>query len=326
MIVPERYSAMEDTFATGYTGAAMIANLHLHSRFSDGTSWPEDIALDAARSGLDAVALTDHDTMAGTERFLETCRHLGLDATPGCELDINEPELHYKSELLAYFPGMHGNWKEELPRTARVLEAALERRFRRIRFFIENARSVFSGKKLSFEDLFTDKTGLPYDEQLACSISWSKVDLFLYLKARKCIDADASYKYFKRRYFGEGVFQKFRFEKPDALTVIESVHGDGGFVVLPHLGHLWNDDLHAMQHDAQEVRHILSWFRERGVDGIELYWYNSERKSGRINEYLRTMAEPMGYFFTYGSDCHGPGSDKHTISLFKGKFTGFPSR
>jgi len=83
----------------------MISNLHLHSCFSDGMSWPEDIALDAARSGLDMVALTDHDTMAGVARFCAACASRGMQAIPACEIDVNEPQIDYKSELLAYFPG-----------------------------------------------------------------------------------------------------------------------------------------------------------------------------------------------------------------------------
>jgi len=46
-----------------------MIDLHTHSDFSDGSLSPEALAALAAESGLTAVALTDHDTMAGTARF-----------------------------------------------------------------------------------------------------------------------------------------------------------------------------------------------------------------------------------------------------------------
>ncbi|TXT51157.1 MAG: PHP domain-containing protein, partial [Spirochaetes bacterium] len=61
----------------------MNANLHLHSRFSDGSQWPEEIALAAARQKLEMAALTDHDTLGGTERFLAECAKLGIQGITG---------------------------------------------------------------------------------------------------------------------------------------------------------------------------------------------------------------------------------------------------
>ena len=54
------------------------AELHAHSNFSflDGTSHPEELVEEAARLGLDAIALTDHDGMYGVVRFWEAAREL----------------------------------------------------------------------------------------------------------------------------------------------------------------------------------------------------------------------------------------------------------
>jgi hypothetical protein len=46
----------------------MRADLHVHSNASDGTDAPAEVIRRAARAGLDAVALTDHDTVAGHEQ------------------------------------------------------------------------------------------------------------------------------------------------------------------------------------------------------------------------------------------------------------------
>jgi hypothetical protein len=302
----------------------MIANLHLHSCFSDGMSWPEDIALDAARSGLDLVALTDHDTMAGVARFCAACTSRGIQAIPACEIDVNEPQIDYKSELLAYFPGAEP--AVGAPATRAILRESLRNRRARLEFLINSARELYPDKKLSFEELFRDKTKMEYDSALADEISWSKVDLFLYLKASRCIEPDMNYKAFKKKFFANGLLQKYKLDKPDIASVVAAVHADNGFVVLPHFGHLWDDDASLMYKETEKLRSKLAWFRRAGVDGVELYWYNTDYRSAKINELVRTVAKPQGFFFTYGSDCHGPGSGKHTITKFKGNFEGFPVR
>jgi hypothetical protein len=302
----------------------MISNLHLHSRFSDGTAWPEEIALEAARAGLQIIALTDHDTMAGVMRFSQQCAALSLTAVPACEIDVFDPQLEYKSELLAYFP--FSGAETCAAATKGLLREALKQRRARLEFYIESARDLFPDKALSFKNLCEDKTGFAYDENLVQDISWSKVDLYLYLKARRCISPEMKYKEFKKRFFQDGLVKKYKIDKPDIATIVRAVHLDGGYVVLPHIGHLWNDNFAGIYDETEKFRDLLEQFKWLGVDGVELYWYNSEYRSEKINEYVRKIAEPQGFFFTYGSDCHGPGSGKHTIMNFKGYFEGFPAR
>ncbi|MEU7531307.1 error-prone DNA polymerase [Saccharothrix sp. NPDC042600] len=66
------------------------AELHCHSNFSflDGASHPEELVEEAARLGLDAVTLTDHDGMYGVVRFAEAARDLGVHTAYGAELSL----------------------------------------------------------------------------------------------------------------------------------------------------------------------------------------------------------------------------------------------
>jgi error-prone DNA polymerase len=79
------------------------AELHCHSNFSflDGASHPEELVAEAARLGLEALALTDHDGFYGVVRFAEAARKAGLASIFGAELSlglsksqagINDPE------------------------------------------------------------------------------------------------------------------------------------------------------------------------------------------------------------------------------------------
>ena len=83
----------------------MYADLHLHTNFSDGTYTPEELAFHAKSHDLSAVALTDHDTVAGCERMLKACQTQGLEFIPGAELtaEIHGIEFH----LLAYCIDIH---------------------------------------------------------------------------------------------------------------------------------------------------------------------------------------------------------------------------
>lgn len=66
------------------------AELHCHSHFSflDGSSSPEELVEEAARLGLCALALTDHDGLYGAVRFSEAARTVGLPTVFGAELSV----------------------------------------------------------------------------------------------------------------------------------------------------------------------------------------------------------------------------------------------
>lgn len=76
-------------------------DLHTHSVFSDGTCTPAKLIRLAKAAGLSAVALTDHNTVAGLSDFLVAAEGSGVEAVPGVEFstDYGEKELH----ILALF-------------------------------------------------------------------------------------------------------------------------------------------------------------------------------------------------------------------------------
>src|SRR6476619_6113790 len=76
----------------------MRADLHVHSSASDGTDPPAEVMRRAARAGLDVVALTDHDTVAG---HLEARAAAGpVTLLPGMELSCRLDDR--STHLLAY--------------------------------------------------------------------------------------------------------------------------------------------------------------------------------------------------------------------------------
>ncbi|MEU4732781.1 MULTISPECIES: PHP domain-containing protein [unclassified Streptomyces] len=93
----------------------MRIDLHAHSTASDGTDTPAELMRAAAGAGLDVVALTDHDTVAGYAEAVAAVP-AGLTLVTGAELscrldgvgmhmlaylfDPEEPELHAERELV----------------------------------------------------------------------------------------------------------------------------------------------------------------------------------------------------------------------------------
>jgi hypothetical protein len=64
-------------------------DLHMHTTCSDGAFAPEAVAAQARRAGLHAIAITDHDTMAGVERARSAGAEVGLLVIPGTELSVS---------------------------------------------------------------------------------------------------------------------------------------------------------------------------------------------------------------------------------------------
>ena len=83
--VPARRS-----WCRGAAATVPYAELHCHTNFSflDGASHPEELAEEAARLGLTALAVTDHDGFYGVVRFAEAARELGLPTIFGAELSL----------------------------------------------------------------------------------------------------------------------------------------------------------------------------------------------------------------------------------------------
>ncbi|HWM15440.1 MAG TPA: PHP domain-containing protein, partial [Microbacterium sp.] len=96
--------------------AVPYAELHAHSSFSflDGASSPEELAEEAERLGLHALAVTDHDGFYGIVRFAEAAESLQLKTVFGAELSLDLPKPQNGepdpagSHLLVLARGMEG--------------------------------------------------------------------------------------------------------------------------------------------------------------------------------------------------------------------------
>ena len=68
-----------------------MIDLHTHSTVSDGSDSPAQVAELAAKAGLTAFALTDHDRLDGLREAGTRAAELGVELVPGCELSCEHP-------------------------------------------------------------------------------------------------------------------------------------------------------------------------------------------------------------------------------------------
>lgn len=73
---------------------------HTHSAYSDGTDTPAQLLAAAARAGLDAIALTDHDTTDGWDEACAAVSATGVSLIRGAEISCSASGI--SAHLLAY--------------------------------------------------------------------------------------------------------------------------------------------------------------------------------------------------------------------------------
>ena len=87
---------------------------HTHSAYSDGTDTPAQLLAIAAQAGLDAIALTDHDTTTGWDEAAAAVAHTGVSLIRGAEMSCSSSGITV--HLLAYLfdpanPGLVDNFR-----------------------------------------------------------------------------------------------------------------------------------------------------------------------------------------------------------------------
>lgn len=284
----------------------MKANLHIHSRYSDGTQWPEEIIKRAADLGLNQVALTDHDCMEGVEQFLNSARKAGLQAIAGVEIDCVAAEINYNSEVLGYFP------VGKFTHTRNFCLKRMQHREKRIKNLISMAAHFFRSE-LSFRELKGRKLGILPPGIKDPKVTYSKPDIFEYLKHKGLISPMTDY----------GVFKKLPFlfrdqdPKPSVHEVIDTILQDDGIPVLPHPGLIFDRDANRMKSEGKE---IFQWFKDAGILALECNYYAQKNSDNtqELNNLVQKFARELGLKVTWGSDCHGPGHHSYTMEKFWG--------
>ncbi|MBI4776048.1 MAG: PHP domain-containing protein [Deltaproteobacteria bacterium] len=259
-------------------------DLHTHSNASDGALSPAELVAHAQQHGLEAVALTDHDTVDGLDEALQAGTELGLEVVPGLEISvgIGTSSMH----LLGYFLNHHhpGLMEELL-----ILQKSRAERNPQI---VRKLNDL--GMGISLKDLELASGGGQIGRLHIASVLKGKgyVNNFqeafdLYLKKGQPAHVD-----------------KFRFDPETAFAMI---HSAGGVSVVAHPFTLTTD--------RTELETWIRRFKTMGLSGIEAYY--SDHTTDQT-QFCRQLALKYDLVVTGGSDFHGANKPGIEVGVGRG--------
>lgn len=209
-------------------------DLHTHSTASDGEHTPAELVRLAIERDLTALALTDHDSVAGLDAALEAARGTSLQVIPGVELscDVPQAEVH----VLGYFIDWHA------PHFQSMLVKFRDGRYGRAEKMVKKLAALDA--PISFDRV----------KELAgdASIGRPHVAQALLEAGHITTLVEAFDKYIGRN--GPAYVERFRLTPEDAVMLILQA---GGVPVLAH---------------PREVTHFVEPLVKAGLIGLEVYY------------------------------------------------------
>lgn len=247
----------------------MRADLHAHTTASDGTLTPTALVDHACERGIDVIAITDHDSVAGVGEAIAAAAGTSVTVVPGVELSAvsDNRDVH----ILGYFIDHED---ERLLAHLEDLRLARRRRAERIVGALRRARY-----DVSLEDVLALADG--------GSVGRSHV-------ARALVNGGhvATIREAFETLLGRG--RPFYVSKDvrSPVDVVKVIREARGLAVLAHPGVTGVDDL-------------LPSLLEAGLSGIEAF--HAEHTSDDRDRYAH-LARQHGLLVTGGSDFHGTGT------------------
>ena len=248
-----------------------VIDLHIHSTFSDGMLEPAEVVDLAESQGVTAIAITDHDTAAGTDAATQRGSEKGIEVITGIEISSwhGETSMH----ILGY---RFNHEDKQFNSRLQLLQDGRESRNVRI---IENLNRlgirVDLGELLQYSEY--GQTGRPHIARLLVDKGATKT-------------IDLAFKQYLRR--GAAAYaERFRFSAHDAIAMIREA---GGIAVLAHPS--------SLDPTLRSTRPLLKDLCRAGLGGVEVYYPSHSPKAVKA---LLRMADEMGLLITGGSDFHG---------------------
>jgi predicted metal-dependent phosphoesterase TrpH len=247
-----------------------VIDLHTHSRFSDGSATPTEVIDLAVEAGLTAIALTDHDGLAGLTEAENRAKTAGIDFVRGCEVSASfQPgSLH----LLCYFVPAEGALAKKLA----DLRAERERRNEKLLDLLAGLGFPITREEVELE-AGSDVIGRPH---------------FAAVLLRHGVVSSV-----------EEAFQRFLAKGAPAYVEREHVEPNEILQVAAQSGAL-TSIAHPMTLGLEptELDRLLDDFAGSGVNGMECYYSSYDED---LQGDLAAMARRHGLVPTGGSDFHG---------------------
>ncbi|MBT8372746.1 MAG: PHP domain-containing protein [Deltaproteobacteria bacterium] len=252
-------------------------DLHIHTTASDGTFTPSEVISHAHKLELKAIAITDHDTVAGSSAAIHCGIPPSLNFLTGVEISAAPPPIFPSSgsfHLLGYSIRLHNS---ELNQTLDKLQQARKNRNPAI---IKRLNEL--GISITLDEVRQEagkaQLGRPHIAQQM---------------VRKGVVASINEAF--ERFLGSdkpAYVDKYRIKCSRAIQVIR---GAGGIPILAHPGLLdYRDDIH--------LDELIGELKEMGIQGVEVYYPEHTPDQTRL---FAEMAQRHNLLMTGGTDFHG---------------------
>lgn len=260
-------------------------DLHTHSVYSDGTYTPGQLLAEAQQRGLGAIALTDHNTVAGLPVFLEEAKNYSIEAVAGVEFstEYQDKELH----LLGLF----------LP----------PERFDEVSAMLEEGVRAKQTSNLELAAAL-EAAGYPVDyPQMVANSPNGQLNRahFAAELTRRGFTPDIQAAFKTLLSSKNGLYHPPK--RPDVCHTIAFIHSLGGVAVIAH-------PFLDLKEEAA-VRSFLELAVPAGLDGMEVY---HPRHSPQQRRQALALAQEFGIKCSGGSDFHGENKPDIRIGVGRG--------
>lgn len=248
----------------------MIADLHIHTYYSDGTRSPEEIVEEAVQNSIDLISVCDHNSIESFPRLKKACDDRNINCIRGAEIDCLFGNLNL--HILAYNCSPdNSSFMNLLKTNSDILEQMSVD-------LVEKMSKDYSQINLKEYEVFS---------RVLENGGWKGID---YLKSK---GFDASYPECMKYYREYGVSCSSSFQT--IITVCSIIHNAGGLAVLAHPGNQLDITANNFKEGLYEIKSL-------GIDGIECY-YPSHSKE--VTNFCIDFCRENDLLITAGSDSHG---------------------
>lgn len=254
------------------------ADLHIHTNKSDSTFSPEEVVRYAAKCGLCAIAITDHDSVEAIPLVTQYASQYNIEVIPGIELssDADGEEAH----ILGFYIDYTKKWFLD------KLQFLREVRTKRAHQIIAKLNEL--GLEITINDVLS----------ISGEGAIGRMHIARALLEKQYISSIAEA---FQKYIGKGRYayvKKYRISPRDTIDMVNKL---GGIPVLAHP-------------QIMNLDSIIPIMIKEGLQGIEVY--HSDQNTAGEERYL-ALAKRFNLLVTGGSDCHGIGKGKMLMGTVK---------
>ena len=261
----------------------MTGDLHCHTKLSDGSMGIDDIIVLAQKCGVDTLAITDYDCLAGTIRAKLIGERHGIKVIPGVELSSYDSENEREVHLICYM-------SDSPDRLEGLCHRNLVARKRAAQYMMLKAAQRF-----------------PITTDLVLKCAQGSTNVYPVHIMAALVESGMTTELYGELYselFDEKSDKNIlvRPKLPETKEVMENIHDAGGIAVLAHAGDYIGSG-------------VIEKLMSEGLDGLEV-WCPSHNE--QISDELVAFAKKNGLLAIGGSDFRGR-NNKSCVTL--GSFT-----